>query len=53
MITANSTARGLGVVTHAYNHAMLKGLLLGIATWFGLVFMLYAALLFSALSSHY
>ncbi|WP_143222785.1 hypothetical protein [Actinomyces oris] len=53
MITANSTARGLGVVTHAYNHAMIKGLLLGIAAWFGLVFMLYAALLFSALSSHY
>lgn len=53
MITANSTARGLGVVTHAYNHAMIKGLLLGIATWFGLVFMLYAALLFSALPSHY
>ena len=53
MITANSTARGLGVVTHAYNHAMIKGLLLGIAAWFGLVFTLYAALLFSALSSHY
>ena len=53
MITANSTARGLGVVTHAYNHAMIKGLLLGIAAWFGLVFMLYAALLFSALPSHY
>ena len=53
MITANSTARGLGVVTHAYNHAMIKGLLLGIATWLGLVFMLYSALLFSALPSHY
>ena len=53
MITANSTARGLGVVTHAYNHAMIKGLLLGIVTWFGLVFTLYAVVLFSALSSHY
>jgi len=53
MITANSTARGLGVVTHAYNHAMIKGLLLGIAAWFGLVFTLYAALLFSALPRHY
>lgn len=53
MITANSTARGLGVVTHAYNHAMIKGLLLGIATWLGLVFTLYAVVLFSALSSHY
>lgn len=53
MITANSTARGLGVVTHAYNHAMIKGLLLGIVTWFGLVFTLYAVVLFGALSSHY
>ena len=33
MLTANSTAKNLGVVTNAYNHAMIKGLLIGIATW--------------------
>lgn len=45
MLTANSTAKNLGVVTNAYNHAMIKGLLIGIATWTATTIAFYALIL--------
>lgn len=49
MLTANSTAKNLGVVTNAYNHAMIKGLLIGIATWTAVTIAFYA-LIFAILA---
>ena len=45
MLTANSTAKNLGVVTNAYNHAMIKGLLIGIATWTATTIAFYTLIL--------
>ena len=45
MLTANSTAKNLGVVTNAYNHAMIKGLLIGTATWTATTIAFYALIL--------
>ena len=49
MLTANSTAKNLGVVTNAYNHAMIKGLLIGTATWTATTIAFYA-IIFAALA---
>jgi len=45
MLTANSTAKNLGVVTNAYNHAMIKGLLIGTATWTATTIAFYTIIL--------
>ena len=45
MLTANSTAKNLGVVTNAYNHAMIKGLLIGTATWTATTIAFYTLIL--------
>lgn len=49
MLTANNTAKNLGVVTNAYNHAMIKGLLIGTATWTATTIAFYA-IIFAALA---
>lgn len=45
MVTANSTSRSLGVVTNAYNSAMIKGFILGILMWTAITAALYIILL--------
>jgi len=49
MLTANSTARNLGVVTNAYNSAMIKGFVLGILMWTAITAASYAIILFELL----
>ena len=49
MLTANSTARSLGVVTNAYNSAMIKGFVLGILMWTAITAASYAIILFELL----
>ena len=49
MLTANSTARSLGVVTNAYNSAMLKGFVLGILMWTAITAASYTIILFGLL----
>ena len=49
MLTANSTARSLGVVTNAYNSAMLKGFVLGILMWTAITATSYTIILFDLL----
>ena len=49
MLTANSTARSLGVVTNAYNSAMIKGFVLGILMWTAITAASYAIILFGLL----
>ena len=44
MLTANSTARSLGVVTNAYNSAMIKGFVLGILMWTSYTIILFGLL---------
>ena len=49
MLTANSTARSLGVVTNAYNSAMIKGFVLGILMWTAITAASYTIILFGLL----
>ena len=49
MLTANSTARSLGVVTNAYNSAMIKGFVLGILMWTAITAASYTIILFELL----
>lgn len=49
MLTANSTARSLGVVTNAYNNAMIKGFVLGILMWTAITAASYTIILFELL----
>ena len=49
MLTANSTARSLGVVTNAYNSAMIKGFVLGILMWTAIAATSYTIILFELL----
>ena len=49
MFTANSTARSLGVVTNAYNNAMIKGFVLGILMWTAITAASYTIILFELL----
>lgn len=49
MLTANSTARSLGVVTNAYNSAMIKGFVLGILMWTAITAASYIIILFGLL----
>lgn len=49
MLTANSTARSLGVVTNAYNNAMIKGFVLGILMWTAITAASYTIILFGLL----
>ena len=49
MLTANSTARSLGVVTNAYNSAMIKGFVLGILMWTAITASSYTIILFGLL----
>lgn len=49
MVTANSTARSLGVVTNAYNSAMIKGFVLGILMWTAITAASYTIILFGLL----
>jgi len=49
MLTANSTARSLGVVTNAYNSAMIKGFVLGILMWTAIAATSYTIILFDLL----
>ena len=49
MLTANSTARSLGVVTNAYNSAMIKGFVIGILMWTAITAASYTIILFDLL----
>ena len=49
MLTANNTAKNLGVVTNAYNNAMIKGFVLGILMWTAITAASYTIILFGLL----